>query len=273
MAGIIFGGIAPHGFSIIGEIAGDEFELFKPIREGMEEFGRRIKKHSIDTIIVLTPHGLRVTGHSAIYTTAMCRGSLSQFGKTMSTEYTCDQDMSTKLYNHIKEANIPVVGCNFGAMSGNLSNIPMDWGTLIPLWFSGAQDEIKPQLVVIGPTRDTSYDNLVKMGEIINDIAIKSNKRIALIASADQGHCHDENGPYGYTKESKILDEKIIEIVKSNNFEALYQIDKDLIDKGKPDSIWQMLILHGALKDTSLKSSFITYECPTYFGMLVATYE
>lgn len=29
MSGLVFAGIAPHGFSIIGEIAGSEFELFR----------------------------------------------------------------------------------------------------------------------------------------------------------------------------------------------------------------------------------------------------
>ncbi len=270
---IVFGGIAPHGFSVIGEIAGDDYELFRPIREGMEEFGKRIKKHTIDTIILLTPHGLRITGHHAIYTTASCRGTLSQYGLSVSTEYSCDQEMAKEIYKEVKEADIPIVGCNFGAMSGEASNIPMDWGTLIPLWFSGAQEENKPKLVVIGPTRETSYDSLVDMGKIIANIAEKSAKNIAFIASADQGHCHKADGPYGYAPESKIIDEIIIDIVKRNQLQSLYDINHELIENGKPDSIWQMLILHGILSVKPLKTSFITYQCPTYFGMLVATYE
>ncbi len=125
---IVFGGITPHGFSIIEEISGHENELFKPIRNGMKEFGRRFNQQNIDTIILLTPHGLRVTDHTAIYTNEACKDTLSQFGKNVNLEYLCQKDMAQKIYKEAKKAKISVVGVNYGAMSGELSNLPMNWG-------------------------------------------------------------------------------------------------------------------------------------------------
>lgn len=265
-------GIAPHGFSIIEEISGEEKELFRPIREQMKILGKTLMQDKPDTIVILTPHGLRLKGYHAIYTTAYCRGSLSGFGQTVSLDYRCDVELANDILDALNERELPVVGCNYGALNGDMSNIPMDWGTLIPLWF--CQSEIyQPEIVVIGPTRDVPLDQHVLIGEIIAATCLKSNKRIAVIASADQGHCHDENGPYGYHSASKNLDAQIMTCIEENCLKNLMDIEEALIANGKPDSIWQMLILEGILNIEPKKGKLLIYDVPTYFGMAVAIYD
>ena len=273
MSGLVFGGIAPHGFSIIGEIAGDEYELFKPTREAMEELGERLKKHKPDTIVVLTPHGLRIRGFNAIYTCEHCRGTLSSGGRTVKVEFKCDKPMAEQILKRAENTGIPSIGANFGALSGIASNIEMDWGTLIPLWFCGAKEKERPEIVVIGPTREIPINKLVELGEVIADVAEKSGKRVAIIASADQGHAHDNEGPYGYNSASREYDNQIISIVKDDNLEKLLDIDLGFVERAKPDSLWQMVVLYGALKKGPMKGEFLSYQVPTYFGMLVAAYE
>lgn len=272
MGKLVCAGIAPHGFSSIGEISGEEFELFRPTREAMEKLGETIMKNKPDTIIILTPHGLRLKKHNAIYTCEYCRGVLSANGETIELEYQCDKDIAEEILDRVTKRDIPVVGCNFGALEGKASNIEMDWGTFIPLWFC-KDDSYKPKIVVIGPTREISLDKMVEIGEIIGRVCEESDKKIALIASADQGHCHDINGPYGFDEASKLYDEKIISIIEENNLEKLLNFDMDLIEKAKPDSLWQMLILYGALKINPMVGNLISYQVPTYFGMTVASYE
>lgn len=273
MSGLVFGGITPHGFSIISEISGNEYELFSPLREGMELFGQRLKRHNVDTIVILTPHGLRLKGYNAIYTSEYCRGTLGQYGNSVSAEFKCDKTMALNILSRIEAEGIACVGCNYGALEGPASNIEMDWGTLIPLWFCGAQDSVKPEIVVIGPTREIPLEQLVTMGKIIAETAESSGKRVALLASADQAHAHAPEGPYGYDTSAKIYDDMICDIVKRDALMEVLKIDMNLVEKAKPDSLWQMLILLGALQVKNLKGSFIAYQVPTYFGMLVASYE
>ena len=273
MNGLVAAGIAPHGFSIISEIAGEEEELFKPTRDAMKQFGETFKKHSPDTIVVLTPHGLRLEGVNAVYTSAYCRGSLSGGGKMVTSEFKCDQLLAREILTEIKNTDIPVVGANFGALAGPASHIEMDWGTLIPLWYCGAQDESNPEIVVIAPTREIPLSKMVELGEIIGRVVESSNKKVALIASADQAHCHDSEGPYGYHPEAKKYDDRIIELIRNDELEKLLEMDMDLVEDAKPDSLWQMLILYGALKITPMKGKLLSYQVPTYFGMAVATYE
>jgi aromatic ring-opening dioxygenase LigB subunit len=47
----------------------------------------------------------------------------------------------------------------------------------------------------------------------------------------------------------------------------------DFVERAKPDSLWQMLILHGASTVNPMKGEFLSYQVPTYFGMIVACYE
>ena len=95
---------------------------------------------------------------------------------------------------------------------------------------------------------------------------------MALIASCDHGHGHDENGPYGFTPKSREFDERVVALVKDDDLAGLLRMDPMLPVEAKADSYWQMLMLHGALDET-WTGELLSYEAPTYFGMLCASYE
>jgi aromatic ring-opening dioxygenase LigB subunit len=95
---------------------------------------------------------------------------------------------------------------------------------------------------------------------------------VALIASADHGHAHDPDGPYGYDPAAKEYDERVVELVRANRLGDLLAFDPAFVESAKADSFWQMLVLHGALDD-AWDVDLLSYEAPTYFGMLCAAYE
>ena len=53
--------------------------------------------------------------------------------------------------------------------------------------------------------------------------------------------------------------------------DRLAKIPLALVESAKADSWWQMLILHGATAK-GWKGTLLSYEAPTYFGMLTAAY-
>jgi aromatic ring-opening dioxygenase LigB subunit len=139
--------------------------------------------------------------------------------------------------------------------------MPLDWGALIPLAFL-------PELpvVVVSPARDLGLQAHVRAGEAI----ARAPGRIGLVASADHGHAHDPDGPYGYDPAAAEYDERVVELVRENRLEGLLELE-DLAGRGKADSLWQMVVLHGALGD-GWRAELLSYEAPTYFGMLVAAF-
>jgi hypothetical protein len=79
-----------------------------------------------DTIIVLTPHGLRVRGNICIYVSENCTGSLSDNGNTVYADFKCDVPLAEKIYAKAKKKDIQIVAVNYGTASGEYSNIELD---------------------------------------------------------------------------------------------------------------------------------------------------
>jgi len=125
--------------------------------------------------------------------------------------------------------------------------------------------------VIASPARDRSFDEHVRAGAAIARAAEASGKRVALIASADHGHAHDAEGPYGFDPASKQYDDRVVEIVRGDRLGDLLELKADFVEAAKADSFWQMLMLHGALGD-GWRAELLSYEAPTYFGMLCAAY-
>lgn len=286
MGKLLSGHICPHGFSQIDYLAAYQAEAFSGITESMVEVWKRIENENPDTVVISTPHGLRIKGYHAIYTSSYTSAIYRQnydladegfstrlppHDTRVSLSYEINREFSYTLADKMEKAGLHFVQCNYGTTLGVLSDIRMDWGVFIPLWFN--KMEKKPNLVVLCPSRDTPLIEHVKMGELIKQTAEERNENIIYIASADQGHCHNSTGPYGFAPESKQYDEFISEIVKDNHLEKLLTINKDLLEKAKPDSLWQMLTLYGAIKDEKFKNDYFYYDCPSYFGMLTASFR
>jgi aromatic ring-opening dioxygenase LigB subunit len=142
--------------------------------------------------------------------------------------------------------------------------MPLDWGAFVPLWYL-------PRLpaVVLSPARDRTLEEHVRAGEAI--ARASGDKRVALIASADHAHTHAEGGPYFVDSEAaRAYDDRVVELIRENRLGAMLGLG-ELARAAMADSLWQMIVLHGALGD-GFSVDFLAYEKPTYFGMAVAAF-
>jgi aromatic ring-opening dioxygenase LigB subunit len=271
--GIVYACIAPHGSEAIPELAGNKSELFSETRKGMEELARQMKKHAPDTIIVATPHGLRLDHTIGIVTSQYSAGRLEDKGKVVSLRLRCNHPLAQRIYENAKRAGLPVVGANYGTDGGPESCMPMDWGVLVPLWFFAGHEKKKPRIVIVTPSREIPLTQLVEFGSAIAQTAEKSNRKTAFVASADQGHAHNENGPYGFHPASKEYDELVIKAIREDNLKRITTLDPEFVEDAKPDSLWQIAILQGVLEHVHMKARFVSYQAPTYFGLLCADFD
>jgi len=269
--GIVFACIAPHGAEIIPQLAGDKLEAFNKTRRGMEKIASLIKTQKIGTIIIATPHNLRLKGNIGIITTEFTEGSLQTDSGSIRMRFQYNRPLAEEILRQAKESKLPVVGVNYGTDEGPSSCMPMDWGTLIPLWFFGAQ-LARPRVVIVTPSREIPMENLVKLGSLIVQAAKKSDEKVAFVASADQAHTHHSKGPYGFHPASAKFDKLVKKAVKENNLKMLLNLEQQLIENAKPDSLWQIAILIGVLQKNPMKGKLISYQAPTYYGMLCAAY-
>jgi aromatic ring-opening dioxygenase LigB subunit len=274
MSGLVFGAIAPHGHHAIPEACPPEEQAASAAtQEAMAELGRRFAAARPDVSIVMTPHNVHVEGHMAVIMAGTIAGDLAMWADgQFALKCPVDRDLGRAVIDALNDAGIPTVGISYGGNDQPTATAPMDWGVLVPLWFMGGRGEPQVPTVVLSPARDLSREDHFRAGEAIAAAVAASGKRVALIASCDHGHGHLASGPYGFEPTSAEFDDKIVELVKANRLSELRQMDPAYAAQAKADSYWQMAILNGAIGD-AWQAEFLSYEHPTYFGMLCASFR
>ncbi len=274
MSGLVFAAIAPHGHLAIPEaLSAAERDLGGATQAAMAELGRRFDAAKPDVSIILTPHNVHVEGAMAVVMAGKLHGTLADWTKApISLNATTDRALGRAALDAINAAGVPAVGISYGGNDQPTATAIIDWGVVIPLWFMGGRSTPPIPTVVISPARDRSVADHVTAGRALAAAAAASGKRVALIASCDHGHGHLASGPYGFDPTSAVYDQQVVEIIKENALGKLLDIDPDFVAQAKADSFWQMLMLHGALGD-DWQGEFLSYEVPTYFGMICAAYS
>lgn len=270
--GVVFACIAPHGSETIQALAGSMLEAFSETRRGMEELAGLLKESESATMVLATPHGLRLEATMGVVTSEFTEGTLEENKGKVALRCECDRELASEILGRARRLELPVVGANYGTSEGPASCMPMDWGTLIPLWFFAGQGQNKPKVVIVTPSREIPLQSLVRFGRAIAEAAEASGKRVAFVASADQGHAHKANGPYGFNPASAEFDEKVKHAVRENDLAPLLSLPAQFIEDAKPDSVWQLAILQGILERIPMRSQLLSYQRPTYFGLLCAAY-
>jgi aromatic ring-opening dioxygenase LigB subunit len=270
---LVFACIAPHGSIAIPEAKPkDRPSLANATTAGMQELGRRFSAAEPDVSIVLTPHNIHVEGAMAVIDAAAIWGDLVQWGSPISLRIPVDRQLALSVRDAIREAGIPVVAVSYGGNDPATAVFPMDWAVLIPAHFMGGRSAPQVPVAVVAPARDLPDDVHVRAGEAIGRAAAASRKRVAIIASCDHGHGHDAKGPYGFTPKSKEFDEAVVSLIRDGDDLRFSRLGSAFAREAKADSYWQMLMLEGALGHDGWSGELLSYEAPTYFGMLCAAY-
>lgn len=232
-----FAAIAPHG----------DVDAAPELRAAMEELGRRFDASGCETAVVVSPHTVHVEGHFAVVDAARVGG------------HETDRSLASALVEAIRAEGIPVVRASYGGNDPAEAELPLDWGTEVPLEFVRAR-----RVVVVAPARDRPLDEHVHVGRAI--AAATGERRAALVASADHAHAHDAAGPYGFDPAAAEYDDLFRELAAAEplDFRPLARHVAD----AKADSLWQLLVLQGAVAGRGL--DLLAYAAPTYYGMAVA---
>ena len=270
--GLVFACIAPHGDLAIPEACpAANRDLASATQAGMDELARRFDAADPEVVVVLTPHGIHVEGNLAVVVAGRAAGALEE-APGVTLDVPVDRLLALATVRELRTAGIPAVGVSYGGNDPAEAVMPLDWGSLIPLWYLGGRRDPPVPVVIVAPARDLSLDAHVAAGAAIAAAISASGRRVALVASADQAHAHSADGPYGFDPAARVFDESIVSILREARLGALHDLDPTLVEAAKPDSPWQLLMLLGAIGET-WAPRLLSYEAPTYYGMLCAAFE
>jgi len=274
---LVFACIAPHGEPIIPPLASvAERRRYAVTTQAMQRLAHEARAARPHLIVVATPHNLRLRGHIGVVTAENASGTLPMFGKgpaRLPIRVKCDVEFADALLKEAKRRRLPTIGANYATASGRYSNMPLDWGTLVPLWFFLRGHRARPKLVVVTPSREISLVENLRFGALIADVAERSKKRVMLVASADHAHAHKKSGPYGYSPAAAKYDSLMVNAIQSDQLRSLLRIDMNLVQRAKPDSLWQLVMLAGIAERLRLRPELYSYEVPAYYGMICAAFR
>src|SRR5437660_231213 len=258
---LVFAAIAPHGGIAIAEACSpDERELAAATRAGMEELGRLFLAARPEVVVVATPHNVHIASSLAVIVAGRLKGRLNGVAPPVELDVPSETQLAWRVLESFAAAGLPSAAVSFGSNDPATAVAPMDWGVLIPLWFMGGRSETPAPVVVVTPARELAAADHIMAGAAIAGAAAASGRRVAFIASADHGHAHREDGPYGFHPAAAEYDALVCDIVRTDRLERLAEIRRELVELAKADSWWQMLMLHGAT--AGWRGTLISYEAP-----------
>jgi aromatic ring-opening dioxygenase LigB subunit len=184
--------------------------------------------------------------------------------------------------------DIPVA---LGGYAGNLraeSAVPLDWGTMVPLWFVGhgrnlvgygdvlapePDEDLGPPVVIVTPSRSLPRATLVGFGEAVAAAAERDGRRVAFVASCDWAHTHP-GGRYGANEAAAAIDDAVVQALRDGAPGRLVALDERQVEAASIDGLWQALILAGVLNRLPMPGEVLSYEAPAAYatGMIVATF-
>ncbi len=264
---IVFKAIMPHGDELLPFTAAGAGLLV--LRRSMAAIGAALRASEPDLVLIASPHNLRIGGLLAIADTAYAEGSVEAGDAVYSRRVELDRAFNRTLAEASAAAGLPAARVSFQTAEGPLSTLPLDFGSLVPLYYLlGAK--VGPKVCLVGPPRDLGLRPLVRLGEEIARCC--PDRRVAFIASADLAHAHQKEGPYGFDPAAATYDALVQDAALAGDLTPLAELSRDFLDAAKPDAPWQLAILQGMMGGPHRVQDF-AYARPSYFGMMTARFN
>jgi aromatic ring-opening dioxygenase LigB subunit len=285
---LVFAAMAPHGWPTIPALS-DDAEGALQTRRALLELGRRAKAAGTEVVIVATPHGIRVEGAICVADVARGAGILRWAGRQIEMSVPMDEALPSAIVATARADGLSVARAAFAGNNRPQSVVPLDWGTMTPLWFLGHDrdqpgfgdangdpppSEEGPPVVIVNPARDLPRAVNIRFGRIVAQAAERDRRRVAFVASCDWAHTHGSDDRIGHPAAAEV-DAEVVAAVRAGNLLRLADLDEQAIEDAAIDGLWQALMLAGALEVVPMRGELLSYEAPPRYatGMVVAAFE
>ncbi|CAA9577754.1 MAG: hypothetical protein AVDCRST_MAG49-4406 [uncultured Thermomicrobiales bacterium] len=288
MAGVVFGCVVPHGWPTIPDLSEDAPGALQT-RAALTVIGRRAVDARPDVVVIATPHNIRVEGAVRLASVARGAGTLHHEGRTVELNVPVDRPLTEAIAAVARRVGLPVALAAYGGNDRAVSVVPLDWGTMVPLWFLGhgrnmpgygtvlspdPAEDLGPPIVVVTPVRALPREAMVAFGEAVAEAAEEDGRRVAVVASCDWAHTH-EGGRYGVDPAAAEVDAAVVDALRASEPGRLIGLDQRQVEAAAIDGLWQALLLAGVMRRRPPRGEVLSDEAPPAYatGMIVAAFE
>lgn len=260
---LVFAGITPHPPLLLENIGKENITKLKKTQEAMLRLEEDLYLTHPQVIFILSPHeGI----HETAFVVNVHDGftaSFEEFGDLVTTKH-------WKGGGEIG-AKIAHAGNNYHLPIRLVSEEKLKYGASVPLLSLTAHiPDVK--IVPIGFSGLSQKEHL-EFGEILKEVILVSEKRIAVIASGDMSHCLTKKSPASYNPKGKEFDERIQELLHTRNTLGISQLEEPIVNEAKQCLYSSLLILLGILKHVDYQFENYCYEHPFGVGYLTGNFH
>lgn len=254
--------MVPHPPVAVDEIGKDSNDNITETINNYNKIAKEISDLKPETIIISSPHAPFYRDAFYIIDDDYTSGDFERFGcKELFFKENVDTELKDELIKLAKEKDIPVA---------NLHDVPLDHGTMVPLYF--IEKYIKDFNIVVVGISDISLESNYKMGTLIKEVTDKLNRRVVYVASGDLSHKLQDYGPYGFDENGPVYDKRVMEVMKKADFKELLNFDLDFLDKASECGHRSFIMMGGALDNIKVTPKYYSHQDITGVGYGICSY-
>ena len=263
-------GLSPHPPLIIPEIGGDEVWKVQDTIDSLKELAEEIKESDPNILITVSPHGSVFRDAISVLDLDRLYGNFSEFGapeveiEVESLPYFIDE-----LEKQARESNLEIIRLNQDKKHRFNVSTELDHGVMVPLYYikKAGLDNIPVVALTMGLL---DYNSLYRFGGLIDKTLDQCDKDAVILASGDLSHRLKPGAPAGFNPRGKEFDEKLVQLLKDEEFPKILNIDQKLIEKAGECGLRPLIITLAALQEYDVNNDVMSYEGPFGVGYAVA---
>ena len=249
---LLAGYMVPHPPIAVKEIGRGEELKIQATLDSFDEVARDIAEIRPETIILTSPHSVMYGDYFHISPGKRAAGDFGRFGGgKVCFDVSYDEELAREIASVCSDKGIP---------AGTLGERDplLDHGTTVPMYFINKRysDYKLVRIGLSGLNLNTHYE----FGKAIRKAVERTGRRCVFVASGDLSHCQKEDGPYGFSPEGPVYDEKIMSVMGEGDFGALTSFDEDLLDKSMECGHRSFTIMGGAFDGVNIETKELSHE-------------
>lgn len=261
---LALGAIVPHSPLLAPNIGKDKRDLLTQTLRAYRELEERMYTMGIETLVIISPHAPSFNDAFSANLSPRYQGSLADFGDHETVAHAqCDLRLLDDIRADLRNAkDLP-----FGLTTSET----LDYGFTIPLLF--LTRHLKAfRLVPIAPSRLSARAH-ADFGVMIRASIERTNKRVAVIASADLSHRLNSHSPEGASVEGPAFDATIRSKTQALDIDALIAMDAEAVEASGQCGYRPILMLLGCFGGMQARATELAYEAPFGVGYLTMMIE
>lgn len=259
---LVFSAICPHPPILIPTIGKDNIDKIKNTVNAMKKLEQELYAAKPEVIIVISPHGEIIPDAFSLNLNSKYHGDFSEFG-----------DFSTKM----EFKSSPMLSLHFKERIMNTlpfvltSEDKLDHGVTVPLFY--LTKHLKNIEIIPIYYSLLDYEKHFQFGQLLKKELVKSQKRVAVIASGDLSHALTKGAPAGYSPKGEEFDKKLVALLQRKDIRGILKLENKLIEAASECGLRSFLILLGIIEEYNFEVEVLSYEGPLGVGYLVANFK